>query len=356
MNILAIESSCDETAAAVVENGRRVLSSVVATQIPLHRPYSGVVPEIASRSHVRTINDVVSEALRKSKAGWNGAPHVSKTKIDAIAVTVGPGLVGSLLVGKMTAEALGWAHGVPVYGVNHIEGHLLSPLLEFPDFKPPFLGLIASGGHTELILAKQWGHYFLIGKTRDDAAGEAFDKVAKMLSLGYPGGPAIDQLAKRGRAERCPFPRAWIPGTWDFSFSGLKTAVLYTLRSPKGRRLKKADICAGFQEAVVDVLVQKTLALARKLNVKSIVVGGGVAANSRLRERLLSRENSGFRVYLSSPAMSTDNAAMIGAAAYFKLKAGRLKPGRLDVRSQIFLPKYPAVIQGFTPTTHAPPS
>lgn len=329
MNILAIETSCDETAAAVVKDGRRVLSSVVSSQIKTHAPYSGVVPEIASRAHVTVVNQVIEKAL------------AGKPKLDAIAVTIGPGLVGSLLVGKMTAETLGWIWSLPVYGVNHIEGHLLSPLLSDPTIKPPFLGLVVSGGHTELIHVPKWGDYRLLGSTKDDAAGEAFDKVAKMMGLGYPGGPVIDRLSKRGRADKSPFPRAWLPGTWNFSFSGLKTAVLYKLRTRKSWSARdKADICAGFQRSVVDVLVKKTIAAARELNLRHIVVGGGVAANSELRAELTrAAKSEKMKLTMAPPELCTDNAAMIASAAYFKIKSGLIKKSEpLRVQPQLRIP------------------
>ncbi|MCG3203719.1 MAG: tRNA N6-adenosine threonylcarbamoyltransferase [Elusimicrobia bacterium] len=335
MKILGIETSCDETAAAVVKNGREILSSLVATQIPLHQPYRGVVPELASRAHLITIHRVIEAALKKS--GSNS----KLSGIDAIAVTVGPGLVGSLLVGRMVAETLGWIHKIPVLGVNHIEGHLLSPLMGNPQLKPPFLGLVVSGGHTELIFSQQWGRYALLGRTRDDAAGEAFDKVAKMMNLGYPGGPLIDRLARQGNPESERFPRPWLPKTWDFSFSGLKTAVLYRLREKKRWNLsQKQNLCAGFQEAVVDVLVTKTLAAARSLRVNHIVVGGGVAANSRLRKLFSERvQGANIQVCFASSELCTDNAAMIASAAFFKKKYGRQSDSvGLAIQPQLHIP------------------
>lgn len=329
MIILGIETSCDETAAALVEDGRRIVASSVSTQIPLHKKYSGVVPEIASRAHVEWVNSVVDAVVKKKKP-------------DVIAVTVGPGLVGSLLVGKMTAEALGWAWNVPVVGVNHIEGHLLSAVLEHARLKPPFLGLVVSGGHTELLVEEKWGETQLLGRTRDDAAGEAFDKVAKMMGLGYPGGPVIDRLAKEGDAAAFNFPRPWLPKTWDFSFSGLKTAVLYTLRERKKLTLKdKKNLCASFQESVVDVLVGKTLAAASELGFKTVVVGGGVAANSRLRERFLSDgKEAGRDVLIASPKFCTDNAAMIASAAYFKLNQKPRPQLDLTIRPSFSFPQH----------------
>jgi N6-L-threonylcarbamoyladenine synthase len=305
------------------------VASTVSSQIPLHKKYSGVVPEIASRAHVDWVNSVIASVTKK-------------TKPDVIAVTVGPGLVGSLLVGKMTAEALGWAWDLPVVGINHIEGHLLSAVLEHPALKPPFLGLVVSGGHTELLVEKKWGHTELLGRTRDDAAGEAFDKVAKMMALGYPGGPVIDRLAKSGNPSAITMPRPWLPQTWDFSFSGLKTAVLYTLREKKKWSLQdKKNLCASFQEAVVDVLVGKTFAAAEKLNMQTIVVGGGVAANSRLRQRFLTEAAMrGKTVYIASPAFCTDNAAMIASAAYFKLHQKPRPALDLTIRPGYTFPAY----------------
>lgn len=331
MNILGIETSCDETAAAVVKDGRTVISSAVSTQFEYHRKYSGVVPELASRAHVNFLNAVIEKAVKP----------VGFSRLNAIAVTVGPGLAGSLLVGKMTAEALGWVFQKPVLGVNHIEGHLLSPILIEKKLKPPFLGLVVSGGHTDLVYAPRWGHYQLLGRTRDDAAGEAFDKVAKMMNLGYPGGPVIDRLSRKGRAARSPFPRPWLPGSWDFSFSGLKTAVLYKLRGKKSWSARqKWDICAGFQEAVVEVLVGKTVAAAKSLGLNQIVAGGGVAANSELRKRFttLCREE-GLHLYMAPPPLCTDNAAMIASAAWFKIRQTGLKnTPKLHVQPSLQIP------------------
>jgi N6-L-threonylcarbamoyladenine synthase len=332
--VLGIETSCDETAAAVVRDGLTVLSSAVATQIQLHQPYQGVVPELASRAHVETVNAVIDKALTDAKIS------ADLKNIDAIGVTVGPGLAGALLVGRMTADVMGWVHSKPVIGVNHIEGHLLSPLLEDPSVKPPFLGLVVSGGHTELIHSKKWGHYELIGRTRDDAAGEAFDKVAKMMGLSYPGGPVIDRLAAQGTASRQPFPRAWLPGSWDFSFSGLKTAMLYRLKEKKTWSLAaKRDLCAGFQDSVIDVLVRKTFAAAAALKLRTVVVGGGVAANRLLRRRLEQTARAQkIRLLVANPALCTDNAVMIGAAAYFKTtyaRASRKDPLRIEPQLHI---------------------
>lgn len=311
MNILGIETSCDETAAAIVQNGRRVLHSSVASQLAVHRPFRGVVPELASRAHVERINDVIDETLRRSRV-----------KVHAIAVTTGPGLVGSLLVGTVTARTLGWVYDVPVVGMNHLEGHLFAGLVEHQNLKPPFLGLIVSGGHTELVIFKKYGRYQNLGGTRDDAAGEAFDKVANLLKLPFPGGPSIDRTAQRGNSRAVTFPRAWIPGTWDFSFSGLKTSVAnYLKASPNGNRKSLPDLCASFQEAVVDVLVKKTVEAAKAHHLKSIVVGGGVVANRRLREAFQdAAKTHALKVYLPDLAFCTDNAAMIAAGGYYKLK------------------------------------
>jgi N6-L-threonylcarbamoyladenine synthase len=311
MNILGIETSCDETAAAVVKDGRKVLRSAVASQMAIHRPFRGVVPELASRAHVERINAVIEEALDHGRL-----------KYDAIAVTTGPGLIGALLMGVVTARTLGWVRGVPVIGSNHLEGHLFASLVEHPRLKPPFLGLIVSGGHTELNVFKSYGTYQTLGATLDDAAGEAFDKVANMLDLPFPGGPSIDRLARKGDPRAVDFPRAWLRGTHDFSFSGLKTSVGNYLKAhPKGKRPPVADICASFQEAVVEVLVKKTLDAAKTHKLHSVVVGGGVAANSRLRAAFqAAAREAGLQLFLPDLSFCTDNAAMIAAAGYFKLK------------------------------------
>ncbi len=308
MNVLGIETSCDETAAAVVQNGRRVLRSAVASQMAMHAPFKGVVPELASRAHVERMNDIIDEALGKKPL-----------PIDAVAVTAGPGLIGCLLVGAVTAQTWGWVRNIPIIGVNHLEGHLFAGLVEHQGLKPPFLGLIVSGGHTELVLFNGYGRYKKLGATRDDAAGEAFDKVANLLGLPFPGGPAIDCLSKKGDAHAISFPRAWIPGTWDFSFSGIKTSVSNYLKAHRG--VRPADVAASFQEAVVDVLVKKTFDAAVSNRLKSVVVGGGVAANQRLRDafRNESRRRN-IKVYLPNLSFCTDNAAMIAAAGYYQLR------------------------------------
>ena len=333
MLILGIETSCDETAAAVVENGKRVLSNVVSSQVPLHAKYGGIVPEIASRAHIENIMPIINEALSSSGRRLD--------EMDAIAVTVGPGLIGALLVGVSTAKALAYSAGVPLVGVNHIEGHLSAIFLESDEVRMPFVLLVVSGGHTHLYLIRDCCDYEKLGQTRDDAAGEAYDKVSKLLGLGYPGGPVIDRLAKEGDPAAVRFPRIFLEGgTSDFSFSGLKTAVLNYVRGLKQERLSDrqvADICASFQAAVVDVLVRKTVDAAVKTRVENIVIAGGVASNGALREDLRkAAEAAGKRVFVPSPALCTDNAAMVAAAGYHLFKAG--KTAALDLNPQANLP------------------
>lgn len=312
--ILAIESSCDETAAAVVKNGREVLSNIIFSQIELHKLYGGVVPEIASRKHIEKINQVIEEAL--TTAG------VTLEEIDAIGVTYGPGLVGALLVGVAEAKAISFATKKPLIGVHHIEGHVSANYIDNKELEPPFLCLIVSGGHTHLVLVKEYGKYEIIGRTRDDAAGEAFDKVARAIGLGYPGGPKIDKLSKEGDKKAITFPRAQIEGApYDFSFSGLKSAVLNHLNSceMKKEAINPADIAASFQEAVIDVLVNKTMLAAKDYHMKQVAIAGGVAANSSLLEAMAKAcEEHGLFFYHPSKILCTDNAAMIGAAAYYE--------------------------------------
>ena len=326
MKVLGIETSCDETAAAVVEDGRRALSDVVATQIELHRKWGGVVPELASRNHVMQVLPVVDEALAKAGVGPDA--------LDGIAVTSGPGLVGALLVGVQVAKALSLSWEKPLVGVNHLEGHLLASFLSERPPAFPFLGLVVSGGHTSLYAAEDFGRYRLLGATRDDAAGEAFDKGAKLLGLPYPGGVAIDQLSKQGDPRAVRFPRAIVRGSeLDFSFSGLKTALLHHVKRhgvPDGQGL--ADLCASYQEAIVGALVHKLFRAARALQRERIVLSGGVAANGRLRAAVAERaaEYEGVEVFLPAPKLCTDNAAMIAVAGTQALLRGERQGLHLD--------------------------
>lgn len=318
INILAIESSCDETAAAVVHNGREVLSNVISSQIDLHKLYGGVVPEIASRKHIEKINQVIEEALSEAK--------VTLDDIDAIGVTYGPGLVGALLVGVAEAKAIAFAKNLPLVGVHHIEGHISANYIEHPDLEPPFLCLVVSGGHTHLVRVKDYGTYEILGRTRDDAAGEAYDKVARAIGLGYPGGPKIDRLAKEGNPEAVKFPKAHIEDApYDFSFSGLKSAVLNYINGckMKGQTFDPADIAASFQKTVVDVLVEKAMHAVEEFGTYTFAIAGGVAANSALRAGMEAAcKERGIRFCYPSPILCTDNAAMIGAAAYYEYLAG----------------------------------
>jgi N6-L-threonylcarbamoyladenine synthase len=328
--VLGIETSCDETAAAVVERGRVVLSSVVSSQVDLHARYGGVVPELAGRAHVELALPVVTDALALAgldRRGRGLETPDGPVEIDAVAATVGPGLIGALLVGVSTAKALALAWGVPFVGVNHLEGHLYAAMLEAPELDLPVVVLLVSGGHTLLVCLEAPGSYQVLGATVDDAAGEAFDKVARYLGLGYPGGPQIDALAASGDPRAIRFPRATTSGAFDFSFSGLKTAVVSYVRAHP--EVTNADVAASFQEAVVDVLVAKSLAAAEEIGARGACLAGGVAANSLLRERFAeSFAALGLACYLPSRAMCTDNAAMIAAAGYFELQ--RSGPTPLD--------------------------
>lgn len=317
--ILGIESSCDETAASVVKNGRQVLSNVISSQIDIHTLYGGVVPEIASRKHIERINQVIREAVSEAEVTWKD--------IDAISVTYGPGLVGALLVGVGEAKALAYALQKPLVGVHHIEGHIAANYIEHPELEPPFLCLVVSGGHTHLVQVKEYDSFEIIGCTQDDAAGEAFDKVARAIGLGYPGGPKIDKVSKEGNPEAIAFPRARIAGSeFDFSFSGVKSAVLNYLNQceMKGEQVIQADVAASFQMAVVEVLVGRAVAAAKKLGEERIAVVGGVAANSLLRSKMQEAcEREGIRLYYPSPVYCTDNAAMIAVQGYYEYIAGK---------------------------------
>jgi N6-L-threonylcarbamoyladenine synthase len=319
MKILGIETSCDETAAAVVADGVRILSSQIASQVEIHARYGGIVPEVASRQHILAIIPVLDQAMAEARTTWSD--------LDGIAVTIGPGLAGSLLVGANMAKSIALAQRLPITGVNHLEGHIYANWLIDPIPEFPVVCLIVSGGHTDLVLMRGHGDYVVLGQTRDDAAGEAFDKAARILGLGYPGGPAIERAARDGSAASIPLPRAWLKGSSDFSFSGVKTALLRLVEG--GRISSPADAAASFQEAVVDVLVTKTVAVAREYGVRQILLAGGVASNKLLREFLA--KNSPIPVLVPEPVLCTDNAAMIAVCGYFRFKAGRVDDLDLDV-------------------------
>ena len=317
--ILGIESSCDETAASVVKNGREVLSNVISSQIDLHTLYGGVVPEIASRKHIERINHVIEEALTTA--------NMTLDDLDAIGVTYGPGLVGALLVGVAEAKAISYAKKLPLVGVHHIEGHISANYIENPDLEPPFVCLVVSGGHTHLVVVRDYGKYEILGRTRDDAAGEAFDKVARAIGLGYPGGPKIDKISKEGNPEAIAFPRPKFEDSpYDFSFSGLKSAVLNYLNGcqMKGIEVNRADVAASFQKAVCDVLVEHAMIAVKESGLNKFAIAGGVASNSALRaafEKACAERQIEF--YHPSPIFCTDNAAMIGSAAYYEFIAGK---------------------------------
>lgn len=318
MLTLAIETSCDETSCAIVKDGREVLSNIISSQIDIHRKFGGVVPEIASRKHIESINNIIQEALNEA--------NVTFKDIDLIGVTRGHGLVGALLVGISAAKSLAYGLGIPIVGVNHIEGHICANYIEHKDLEPPFTCLVVSGGHSYLLQANGYNDYELVGRTRDDAAGEAFDKVARSLGLPYPGGPFIDKLAKEGNPEAIAFPRVFLDNkTYDFSFSGLKTSVLNYINSTsqKGEEIVISDVAASFQQAILDVLVEKAFRLANERQSKKIVLAGGVASNSKIRKMMEERgiaEN--ISIFYPNSVLCTDNAAMIGSAAYFNYKAG----------------------------------
>ena len=316
--ILGLESSCDETAAAVIKNGRTVLSNVISSQIDIHKEYGGVVPEIASRKHIERINTVIEEALKEAGVGLKD--------LDALGVTYGPGLVGALLVGVAEAKAICFAADIPLVGVHHIEGHVSANYIENPDLEPPFLCLIVSGGHTHLVIVKAYGEFEILGRTRDDAAGEAFDKVARAIGLGYPGGPKIDKLSKEGNPDAIVFPKAHMEDApYDFSFSGLKSAVLNYINKAnmQHQEFNRADLAASFQKAVVDTLTQKAIRAAKEHHINKLAIAGGVASNSTLRKTMEAAcvaEN--IRFYHPSPIFCTDNGAMIGVAAYYEYIKG----------------------------------
>ena len=335
MLILGIETSCDETAAAVVRDGRTVLSNVIASQIDVHKVFGGVVPEIASRHHLTTINGVVAAALKDA--------GVAESDLDAIAVTKGPGLVGAVLIGLATAKAMAFALAKPLIGVHHIHGHICSALIEHPDLTPPFLALVVSGGHTSLVdvrgLTGEPGDMTVLGSTRDDAAGEAYDKVARVIGLGYPGGPQVDALAAAGNSGGAMFKRVMLEeGSLDFSFSGLKTGVLNYVNTKRqaGEEINPADIAAGFQDAVIDVLAAKTRAALALTGHKKLALAGGVAANRALRARLQAEaKEADVQLYIPSPIYCTDNAAMIAIAAHYRYHAGLTDPLTLDAHATL---------------------
>ncbi|MEP7327555.1 MAG: tRNA (adenosine(37)-N6)-threonylcarbamoyltransferase complex transferase subunit TsaD [Gemmatimonadota bacterium] len=342
--ILAIETSCDETSAAILDSGGpgpTGLKSLVILSQDIHAIFGGVVPELASRAHLRTIGSVVDRALLGAGVGFDD--------VDAVAVTAGPGLVGALLVGLMYGKSLAFARGLPFLGVHHMEGHLFAATLEDAEFKPPFVGLLVSGGHTMLLDVTAWGDYRLLGQTRDDAAGEAFDKVATLLGLGYPGGPAIERIAATGRSGRYDFPRPMLremdrggKQRYEFSFSGLKTAVLRAVKASHNLERDRPDLARGFQDAVLEVLVEKTARAAEELNYPTVLVGGGVACNRALIAALQKRVNPWARVVAATPRLNTDNAAMIGAAAAWRLGRGERSGWDLEPRADM---KFPGLME-----------
>ena len=329
---LAFESSCDETAIAVLADGRQVLSNVISSQIDIFKNFGGVVPEIASRHHLENISGVLDDALAQA--------DVTLDDIDLIGVTYGPGLIGALLVGVATAKAIAFAKNIPLVGVHHLMGHISANLIQYPELEPPFMALIVSGGHTEIVDVKDYTTCQILGGTRDDAVGEAYDKVARVLGLGYPGGPKIDKIAKEGNPQAIPFKRVYLEkDSFDFSFSGLKTAVLNYINQEKqaGREIVREDVAASFQQAVMDVVVKKAIEAVKQKQEDKLVLAGGVAANSKLRQMLQETcDREGIRLYRPDPVLCTDNGAMIVAAAYYKYKSG--KTDDLDLEAYANLP------------------
>ncbi len=323
---LGIESSCDETAVGIVADGRQVLANIISSQIDIHTAFGGVVPEIASRRHLENINGVIDQALEEA--------GVTIDDVDLIGVTYGPGLVGALLVGVAAAKAISFAKGIPLVAVNHMHGHIAANYVEYPQLEPPFMGLVVSGGHTNIVFVRDYNQCETLGETRDDAAGEAFDKVARVIGLGYPGGPKVDKAAKDGNPHAIEFKRVYLEsGSYDFSFSGLKTAALNYINSKKqaGEEISVPDMAASFQEAVVEVIVDKAVAAALEFHQDKIVVAGGVAANSRLREMLKEKSNAhGIQVLQPRPLYCTDNGVMIACSAYYKMKKGEYAGPDLD--------------------------
>lgn len=334
--ILGVETSCDETSAAVVRNGRDVLSNIISSQVPVHQKYGGVVPEIASRKHVELVIPVIEEALKEA--------HIDLKQVDAIGVTYGPGLVGALLVGVSAAKALAIALDKPLIGVHHIEGHIAANYLQDKNLTPPFICLIVSGGHSHIVFVEDYCTFEVLGRTRDDAAGEAFDKIARVLGLGYPGGPLIDKLSKEGNAQAISFPKVhFTDGSLDFSFSGLKTAVMNYVNSKiqKSEEWSAADVAASFQKAVVDVLVQNTISAAKAKNINKIALAGGVASNSMLRKEMQDAgKANGINIYYPSPVLCTDNAAMIACGAYYQYLRGNFADYTLNAVANLQMGSY----------------